>query len=249
MSNAGFQGAPPFDPATDPWIRDRRITDLVLFSVGIRRDGALKLDDVNARFVLSPAATRIIRAAHRQGIRVLVSFVSGGYGNNDVLFEDMTAAQRFVREAAALVALRGLDGADLDVELIKKPRFGNYARTAGLLKAALRLDNPAARVTVATNGARSGATMAKMALSAGADRAFLMGYAYRSAGSSPVGSISPLHHPTDLDLLESLDLYRARGIDLSKVILGLPTYGMTWPTQGSAPNAERVGRRGSGTGR
>jgi len=248
MSNASFQGAPAFDPATDPWIRHRRITDLVLFSVGIRRDGALKLDEANARFVLSPAATRIIRAAHRQGIRVLVSFVSGGYGNNDALFRDMTAAQRFVREAAALVALRGLDGADLDVELIKKPRFANYARTAGLLKAALRLQNPAARVTVATNGAKSGATMARMALSAGADRAFLMGYAYRSAGSSPVGSISPLHHPTDLDLLESLDLYRARGIDLSKVVLGLPTYGMTWPTQGSEPNAERVGTQRFGDG-
>ena len=248
MSNASFQGAPAFDPATDPWIRDRRVTDIVLFSVGIRRDGALKLDEANARFVLSPAATRIIRAAHRQGIRVLVSFVSGGYDNNDALFRDMTATQRFVREAAALVALRGLDGADLDVELIKKPRFANYARTAGLLKAALRLQNPAARVTVATNGARSGATMATMALSAGADRAFLMGYAYRSAGSSPVGSISPLHHPTDLDLLDSLDLYRARGIDLSKVVLGLPTYGMTWPTQGPEPNAERAGSGRFGDG-
>jgi len=248
MSNAGFQGAPAFDPATDPWIRDRRITDLVLFSVGIRRDGALKLDEANARFVLGPAATRIIRAAHRQGIRVLVSFVSGGYDNNAALFRDMRAAQRFVREAAALVALRGLDGADMDVELIKKPYFRNYARTAGLLKARLRLQDPASRVTVATNGAKSGATMAKMALSTGVDRAFLMGYAYRSGGSSPVGSISPLHHPTDLDLLESLDLYRARGIDLSRVILGLPTYGMTWPTQTSLPNAERVGSKRFGDG-
>ena len=170
MVTSGFQGAPPFDPATDPWIADRRITDLVLFSVGIRRDGALQLNESNARFVLSPAATRIIKAAHAKGIRVLASFVSGGYENNDVLFKDPAAAERFASEAAALVALRGLDGADLDVELIKKPRFKGYARMAGLLKAALVRDNPAARVTVATNGNRSGATMAAMALSAGADR-------------------------------------------------------------------------------
>jgi hypothetical protein len=246
MVSNGFQGAPAFDPATDPWIRDGRITDLVLFSVGIRRDGALQLDEANARFVLSPAATRIIKAAHAKGIRVLVSFVSGGFANNDVLFRDMTAAERFVREAAALVKLRGLDGADLDVELIRQPRFRAYARTAGLLRSTLRRDNPVARVTVATNGNRSGARMAAMALSQGVDRAFLMGYAYRSGGSSPVGSISPLDHPTDLDLPESLELYRERGIDLSKVVLGLPTYGMTWPTDGPEPNAERA--RGGGLG-
>ena len=46
--------------------------------------------------------------------------------------------------------------------------------------------------------------------------------------------------PTGLDLLDSLDLYRARGIDLRKVVLGLPTYGMTWPTIGPEPNAERA---------
>jgi hypothetical protein len=85
-----------------------------------------------------------------------------------------------------------------------------------------------------------------MALSQGVDRAFLMGYAYRSSGSSPVGSISPLDHPTDLDLPESLALYRDRGIDLSRVILGLPTYGMTWPTDGPEPNAVRA--RGGGLG-
>jgi len=249
MSTSGFGGAPPFDPATDPWIRDGRLTDLVLFSVGIRRDGALKLDEANARFVLSGAATRIIKDAHAHGIRVLVSFVSGGYANNAALFGDMRGPERFVTEAAALVALRGLDGADLDVELIKKPQFAEYAQTAGLLRTALQATNPAARVTVATNGARSGANMAAMALAQGADRAFLMGYAYRSGGSSPVGSIAPLHHPTDLDLLDSLDLYRAKGIDLSRVILGLPTYGMTWPTVGSLPNAQRAPSGTLGGGR
>ncbi|MFN8622876.1 MAG: glycoside hydrolase family 18 protein [Chloroflexota bacterium] len=248
MANGAFQTAPRYDPDKDPWLRDRRITDLVLFSVGIRRDGSLKLDDANARFVLSDRATRIIKAAHARGIRVLVSFVSGGYDNNAALFKDPDAPARFVKEAAALVALRGLDGADLDVELIKKPRFARYAWTAGLLKARLRAENPAARVTVATNGSRSGATMAAMALAQGADRAFLMGYAYRSAGSSPVGSISPLDHPGDLDLLDSLELYRARGIDPARVIMGLPTYGMTWPTDGPAPNAERATAKRLGSG-
>ncbi len=107
----------------------------------------------------------------------------------------------------------------------------------------LRLQDPAARVTVATNGARSGATMARMALSAGADRAFMMGYAYRSRGSSPVGSISPFDHPTDLDLRESLALYRDRGVPMDQVIIGLPAYGLTYATLGPERLAVRAPAR------
>jgi hypothetical protein len=241
--------APGYDPGTDPYLRDRRLTDLVLFSVGVRRDGSLRLDTPGARFVLGDAATRIIEAAHAQGIRVLVSFTSFSAEGNRILFGDRTAQDRFVADAAALVRLRGLDGADLDVEHIKKVRFGGYARTAGRLRDALVADNPLARVTVATNGNLSGARMAAAAISEGADRAFLMGYAYRGPTSDPVGSISPISSVGRLDLRESLGIYRDNGVPLHQVIVGLPAYGMTWATSGPGLRAGRapasVSERGS----
>ena len=46
---------------------------------------------------------------------------------------------------------------------------------------------------------QSGATMATMALAAGAQRSFLMGYAYRGPGSDTVGSISPIDNPLGLE--------------------------------------------------
>ena len=94
-------------------------------------------------------------------------------------------------EATALIALRGLDGADMDVELIKKPRFASYAATAGALQAALTAQNPLARVMVATNGNKSGATMASMALAAGADRSFLMRLCLPQPGIGHGGLIPP----------------------------------------------------------
>ncbi len=240
----------PYDPAMDPYIVDSRLTDIVLFSVGVRRNGSLKLDTPGAAFVLSPQAAAIITEAHARGIRVLVSFTSGGYQNNARLFGTQAAMDRFVAEATALVHARGLDGADMDVELIDGAYFDAYAATAGRLKDSLTALDPAARVMVATNGNRSGARMAKRSLAAGADRAFLMGYAYRGPKSSPVGSIAPLGRADDgLDLRDSLALYQERGVPLDQVIIGLPAYGLTWATLGPEMHAERAPARVSAGGR
>ncbi len=240
----------PYDPATDPYIVGSRLTDIVLFSIGVRRNGTLKLDTPGAAFVLGPQATAIITEAHARGIRVLVSFTSGGYTNNAKLFANQRAMDRFVAEATALVQARGLDGADMDIELIDGAWFDAYAATAGALKASLTALDPAARVMVATNGNRSGARMAKRALAAGADRAFLMGYAYRGPTSSPVGSIAPLERADGgLDLRDSLALYDERGVPIDQVIIGLPAYGLTWATTGPELHATRAPARVSPRGR
>ncbi len=180
--------------------------------------------------------------AHARGIRVLVSFTSGGYQNNARLFGDQPAMDRFVAEATALVAARGLDGADLDIELIDGEWFDAYAATAGRPEGPRsRRGTRPARVMVATNGNRSGARMAKRAIAAGVDRAFLMGYAYRGPTSSPVGSIAPLDRADDgLDLRDSLQLYQDREVPLDQVIIGLPAYGLTWATVGPELHAERA---------
>ena len=94
-------------------------------------------------------------------------------------------------------------------------------------------------MTVATNANVSGAKMAAQAIAAGADRAFLMGYAYRSAGSAP-GSIDPLARSGgSLSLTASLDLYSQYGVPLERVLLGLPLYGRIWPTVSGALGSPR----------
>ena len=55
-----------------------------------------------------------------------------------------------------------------------------------------------------------------------------MGYDYRTAGSSPVGSIAPLGGPA-YDVSDTVAAYVAR-VPASKVILGVPYYGRAWST-------------------
>lgn len=242
----------PWDPATEPWIVDGRLTDLVLFSIGVARNGSLRLDEPGARWILGPDAARVISAAHERGIRVLVSFTSFGRERNEALMGRDRAIDRFAREAAELVAARGLDGADLDVEQLPSDRFSGYGRMVRRLSRALRANDPDARLTAATNGNRSGARMASLAIRRGADRVFLMGYAYRGPTSTVTGNIAPLvRSDGGLGLRGSLELYREREVPFDRIIVGLPAYGMTWATRGPELHARRapaaVSPRGTST--
>jgi GH18 family chitinase len=208
-----------------------KVSSIVLFSIGWDGAGHLVIDAPGYRAITRSDTTAFVSAAKAAGVRVLLSFTSFGATKNAAFFASPTARANFVTEAAAFVAARGLDGADLDVELISGTYFDAYASTAGALRTALRKTDPDALVTVATNGNVSGARMAAKAIAAGADRAFLMGYAYRTAGSAP-GVIDPLSRTgTSLSLNRSLDLYVQYGAPLNRVILGLPLYGRSWPTQ------------------
>ncbi len=239
----------PWDPATEPWITDGRLTDLVLFSIGVARDGSLRLDEPGARWILGPDAARVISAAHERGIRVLVSFTSFGRDRNEVLMSRDAAIDRFAREAAALVRARGLDGADLDVEQLPSDRFQGYGRMVRRLAREVRAHSPDARIMAATNGNRSGARMASLAIRRGADRVFLMGYSYRGPASPTAGSIAPLvRSDGGLGLRASLGLYAERDVPADRIIVGLPAYGMTWATRGPELHARRAPTRVSPRG-
>jgi hypothetical protein len=218
-----------------------KVSSIVLFSVGWDAFGHLVPDAPGYRAINASATSAFVAAAHAAGVRVLVSFTSFGLTKNTSFFSNSTAQATFIGEAAAFVAARGLDGADLDVELISGAQFPAYAATAGALRTRLRATNPTALLTVATNANVSGAKMAAQAIAAGADRAFLMGYAYRTAGSAP-GVIDPLSRTgTSLSLNASLNLYVQYGAPLNRVILGLPLYGRSWPTvDGSVGSPRRT---------
>ena len=87
--------------------------------------------------------------------------------------------------------------------------------------------------------------MAIQALANGADRVFIMGYSYRTSGTSPAGSIAPLVR-TDggKSLAWTLDLYASKGIDPGRVLLGLPYYGRSWHTTSGAPHASTTSSAG-----
>ena len=228
--------------ATLEYIDWNALSILSLFSVTQDGSGALDHTLAGYRAITGSIGRALIAAAHGRGVRVEITFTSFGLTKNSSFFANQARQATTIAALRALVRAVGADGVNVDVESLKNEWFVAYGQFVGRLRAALRADNPRATVSVATNGALSGAWMARRAAINGADRIFIMGYSYRSAGSNP-GAIAPLDSrgsPRGLDLRWTLDTYAAEGVPMGRVLLGLPYSGMSWPTSSAVLGAPRT---------
>ncbi|MEW5991008.1 MAG: cell wall-binding repeat-containing protein [Chloroflexota bacterium] len=216
---------------TDAYLRYDLLTDIALFSVGLTSSGAISTSGTGYGPVTGSTAAAIVDHAHAAGVRVDLTITSFGLDKNSAFFGNPTAMATAVTAISDLVQAEGLDGVNLDVEMLENVDFAAYGAFVGQLRTKLRSWNPDARVSVATNGSLSGAGMAVQALANGADRVFIMGYSYRTSGTSPAGSISPIAR-TDggKSLTWTLDLYASKGVPSDRILLGLPYYGRSWHT-------------------
>ncbi len=221
------------------------LTTLALFSVSNERDGSLDTTQKGYKRITGAIGEQMIREAHDRDIRVELVFTSFGETRNVRLF-GLDSDELQDATIASLVALAtdlGVDGINVDVERLGGlEHLPAYAGFVTRLRAAAVAANPDAQVSVATTGGRTGAAMAAAASAAGADRIFLMGYDYRTGGSSP-GASAPLdRRDGEQDLAWSLDLYESLGVPVERTILGLPLYGVTWPVAGPALGEVALGR-------
>jgi spore germination protein YaaH len=214
-----------------------------LFSVTWTGTGTLDRTQPGYKAITGSIGKAAIATAKARGVRVELCLTSFGLTKNANLFGDPARQAVVIAELRAFVRTIGAEGVNVDVESLEGTWFDEYGVFLAKLRAALRADNPTATVSVATNANVSGARMAKRAADAAADRIFIMGYAYRSGGSSP-GAIAPLDgrsSPGGLDIRWTIDRYAAEGVPLGRVILGLPYYGLSWPTASATLGAARTG--------
>jgi spore germination protein YaaH len=219
------------------------LTTLALFSVTQRNDGAVVASGRGYKKIDGPTGRQLIKDAHDRGVRVELVFTSFGQGKNDLFFASADARGRTIADLVKLATRLGVDGINVDVELLSPENVLAYGEFVGSLRSALRAEIPKARVSVATSANVSGTAMALAAANAGADRIFMMGYDYHWSGSDP-GASAPLDRRdgSEKTLSWSLDLYRDAGIPAERTILGLPLYGMTWPVVGPELGAQQRGR-------
>ena len=230
--------------ATLDYLDWNALSAISLFSVTWTGTGTLDRTQPGYRAILGSIGTAVSAAAKARGVRVELCFTSFGYTKNASLFGDPARQAVAIAELRALVGVIGADGVNVDVESLEGTWFDEYGAFLANLRAALRADNPTATVSVATNANTSGARMAKRAADAATDRIFIMGYAYRSGLSNP-GAIAPLvgrGSPSGLDIRWTIDRYAAEGVPLGRVILGLPYYGVSWPTVSAELGATRTTR-------
>ncbi|HET7182547.1 MAG TPA: glycosyl hydrolase family 18 protein, partial [Candidatus Limnocylindrales bacterium] len=125
-----------------------------------------------------------------------------------------------------------------DFEPIVAGYADEYTALVRQVRAELNRIAPGYQLTFDTMGSIGNQPIVNATAPGGADAVFIMGYDYRTDGSSYAGSIDPLAGPK-YDLTDTVKAYTAK-ISPSKVILGVPYYGRAWSTSSDRLNASTL---------
>jgi spore germination protein YaaH len=223
------------------------LTTVAFFDLGLHRNGSVDRTTAGYRALTNPSANAIIGAAHAAGVRVELTLASFGFTKNRAFLRNKTAQRTAIRQIAAIVAVRGLDGVAVDLEGVYLRDLPALSRFVDSLGRAIRAHDRIGRVTVAVGASQGGAAMAAAALAGHADRVLIMGYDYRSSLSSTTGSTDPLlRRGGGMSLTWTLNVFKAARLPMNRIVLALPYYGISWPTAsarpGSAPAKAAYGR-------
>ena len=149
-----------------------------------------------------------------------------------------TARSRLARQVALAVRDRGADGVNLDFEPLVSGSESQFTALVRSIRSELNKVARGYQLTFDTTGFIGNYPIEAATAAGGADAIFIMGYDYRGASSSPVGSVAPLTR-SGYDIRETVAAYAAR-VSPSKLILGVPYYGRAWSTASSGVHARNI---------
>src|SRR5437762_4675736 len=222
------------------------LSTIAYFSVGVDKAGNLMKTNGDGSTTTgwggwtSASLTNVINAAHQQGVRVVLSLTLFGWSSTEAaaqgaMLGNATARANLAAQAAQAVAERGADGVNLDFEPIITGHSADFTALVRAIRTQLDATLPGAQLTFDATAEVANYPVADATAPGGADAIFIMGYDYRTAGSSVAGSIAPLNGPV-YDLGDTVAAYLALA-PASKLILGIPYYGRAWSTKSDAANA------------
>jgi len=194
----------------------------------------------------------VINAAHTNGARVVLTiqsfaWSSAGVSRQKALLGSPGNRLTLARQIAAAVRDRGADGVNLDFEPIVSTYADEFTSLVRSVRSELDKVARGYQLTFDTTGWIGNYPIENATASGGADAIVIMGYDYRGAATSPVGSVAPIAGPT-YDIGDTVVSYLSR-IPASKIILGVPYYGRAWSTDSSALHARNISgtRNGAST--
>ncbi|HET7473061.1 MAG TPA: glycosyl hydrolase family 18 protein [Candidatus Limnocylindrales bacterium] len=216
-----------------------KISTIAYFGVGADAAGNLQKRDSDGSLSVgwsgwtSSRMTSIISAAHKTHTRVVLTVQSFGWSSAGLtrqksLLGSSTRRVNLARQIAAAVRDRGVDGVNLDFEPLASGYEAEFVALVKSIRYELNKIHSGYQITFDTLGSIGNYPLESATASGAADAIFIMGYDYRTAGSSPVGSIAPLDR-AGYGILDTVLAYTAR-VSPSKLILGVPYYGRAWST-------------------
>jgi spore germination protein YaaH len=233
---------PYWESVAGPTLNYDLLSTVAYFGVGVTSTGDLQKSGSGWAGWTSSWMTNVINNAHAHGTRVALTVEEFAWTTSEAneqvaLLSSATNRANAAAQIAAAVSQRGADGVNLDFEPIASTQETQYRMFVQTLRADLDAIHPGYELTFCATGSTGYYDVAGLTAPGAADAVFIMGYDFRTGSSSYAGSIDPLTSPKPVyDLTQVVRLWSAR-TSVSKIILGLPYYGIAWSTTTNAPNA------------
>jgi spore germination protein YaaH len=215
------------------------LTTVAYFGVDVAGDGSLVQSGPGWDGYRSSDLSGLLRRAHAAGAGVVLTATCFDAATLHSLVNDPQAAARLAGALGGAIRARGMDGANLDLEGVGGQDREAFASFATAVAGSLHAVDPRWQVTVdtyTTSASDSGGYFDVARIAPAVDALFVMAYDMQGAQPSPV---APLTGPGSNDTA-SVMAYRSV-VPPSKVILGIPFYGVDWPTTGGDRSATATG--------
>ncbi len=216
------------------------ISTIAYFSIGVNGDGSLAESGPGWAGYESQSLSDLITRAHQAGDRVVLTVNCFDQSALDQLTSSPTAPATLATALIGAIQAKILDGVNLDFEGTGGGDQAGLTNLVSHVSAAIHAVNPHYQVTMDTYGSAAGDTSGFYnirALAPAVDGFFVMQYDLNLA-SGPAAE-SPLTSTMFSDQT-TINQYAA-AVPPSKVILGLPYFGVDWPTSNGTLTAQATG--------
>jgi spore germination protein YaaH len=217
-----------------------RISTIAYFSVGVNSNGTLNESGPGWNGYQSQALVNLVSRAHAAGDRVVLTVNCFDQGALNQLTSSRTAPATLATALLGAMQAKNLDGVNLDFEGKGGGDQTGLTNLVSEVSSAIHSANPHYQVTMDTYASSAGDPNGFYnirALAPAVDAFFVMEYQLnlQSSGSPQ----SPLTSAMFSDKT-AIDQYVAE-VPASKVILGLPYFGIDWPTNNGTLSAQATG--------
>lgn len=219
----------------------RLLTHIAYFSVGLNTSGGIGSIPNQTRF------NEIISMAHPRGVKIHMTFTLFGTSSVSSFLNNSTARQTAISNIVNLVEDRGIEGANIDFEFVSSSVRDSFTLFIRQLSSALHSSSSGRKeLYIAMPCVPSwypGYNYS--ALADTADGLFIMAYDYHYIGSSTAGPVSPTvnssfwgYYAVNTSIGDIINSYQTAR---EKVVLGIPYYGIDWPTTSSYAGSSTTG--------
>lgn len=235
-----FGFAPYWTLPLSPGFDVSQISTIAYFSIGVNPDGSLDMSGPGWNGYQSQSLANLVTRAHGSGDRVVLTVNDFDQDSLNQLTSSPTAPSTLAKALIGAIQAKNLDGVNFDFEGQGSSDQAGLTNLVTQVSAALHGVDPNYQVTMdtyASSAADPNGFYNIRALAPAVNAFFVMEYQLNlQSGASPV---SPLTSTMFSDKT-AIDQYAA-SVPPAKVILGLPFFGIDWPTSDGTLSAHATG--------